>query len=118
MLKIVGAFVGCKCSEDFADRGADGFDGARGDLAQEVLDLGEDLLDRVQVRRVFRQEEELGAGGADELAYGFGFVTSEGVHDYDVAGMKRGYEDLFDIGPEALTVDGTVEYPWSVDPVM
>ena len=24
--------------------------------------------------------------------------------------MKRGYEDLFDIGPEALTVDWTVEY--------
>lgn len=86
---------------------ADGFDGAHGDLAQEVLDLGEDLLDRVQVRRVFRQEEELGAGGADELAYGFGSVTAEIVHDYDVAGMKCGDEDLFDIGPEALTVDGT-----------
>ena len=90
-------------------RTADGFDGAHGDLAQEVLDLGEDLLDRVQVRRVFRQEEELGAGGADELAYNFGLVTAEIVHDYDVAGMKRGDEDLFDIGPEALTVDGTVE---------
>src|SRR5664280_2382499 len=78
-------------------------------LAQEVLDLGEDLLDRVQVWRVFRQEEELGAGRADELAYGFGFVTAEIVHDYDVAGMKRGDENLFDIGPEALPVDGTIE---------
>jgi hypothetical protein len=36
-------------------------------------------------------------------------VTAEIVHDDDVAGMKRGDEDLFDIGPEALTVDGTVE---------
>jgi hypothetical protein len=99
----------CYSAYNFAcRRTADGFDGAHGDLAQEVLDLGEDLLDRVQVRRVFRQEE-LGAGGADELAYGFGFVTAEIVHDYDVAGMKRGDEDLFDIGPEALTVDGTVE---------
>jgi hypothetical protein len=58
-LKIVGAFVWRKCSEDFADRGADGFDGAGGGLAQEVLDLGEDLLDRVQVRRVFRQKKSL-----------------------------------------------------------
>src|SRR2546430_10856869 len=49
--------------------GADGFDGAGGGLAQEVLDLGEGLLDRVQVRRVFRQEEELGTGGADEKAF-------------------------------------------------
>ena len=108
-MKIVGAFVGCKSSEDFANRGADGFDGARGDLAQEVLDLGEDLLDRVQVWRVFRQEEEFGAGRADELAYGFGFMTAKIVHDYDVAGMKRGDENLFDIGPEALPVDGTIE---------
>jgi hypothetical protein len=75
-LKIVDAFVWCECSEDFADRGADGFDGARGGFAQEVLDLGEDLLDRVQVRRVFRQEEELGAGGANELSYGFALVRS------------------------------------------
>src|SRR5437588_7733499 len=86
VLKIVGAFVGCKCSEDFADRGADGFDGARGGRAQEVLDLGEDLLDRVQVWRVFGQEEELGAGG-----------------------RSVGTRDLFDIGPEAPPVDGTVE---------
>jgi hypothetical protein len=100
----------CYSAYNFAcRRTADGFDGAHGDLAQEVLDLGEDLLDRVQVRRVFRQEEELGAGGADELAYNSGLVTAEIVHDYDVAGMKRGDEDLFDIGPEALTVDGTVE---------
>src|SRR5438067_530877 len=109
MLKIVGAFAGCKSSEDFADCGADGFDGARGGLAQKMLDLGEDLLDRVQIRRVFGQEEELGAGRANQLAYGFGFVTAEIVHDHDVARTKRGDEDLFDIGPEALPVDGTVE---------
>ena len=43
------------------------------------------------------------------LAYCFGFVTAEIVHDHDVAGTKRGDKDLLDIGPEALTVDGTVE---------
>jgi hypothetical protein len=36
-------------------------------------------------------------------------VTAEIVHDHDVAGVKRGDKDLFDIGPEALAVDGTVE---------
>ena len=75
-----------------------------------MFDLGEDLFDRVQVRRVFRQEEEFGAGGADELTHRFGFVTAEIVHDHDVAGTKRGDEDLLDLGPEALTVDWTVEY--------
>ena len=76
--------------EDFADCDADSFGRARGGLAQQVLELGEDLFDRVQVRRVFRQEEELGPGCADELAHRFGFVTTEIVHDHDVAGAKRG----------------------------
>src|SRR6266851_5505806 len=87
--EIVGAFGGRKCSEDFADCDADSFGRARGGLAQQVLELGEDLFDRVQVRRVFRQEEELGPGWADELAHRFGFVTTEIVHDHDVAAAKR-----------------------------
>jgi hypothetical protein len=45
-------------------------------------------------------------------------VTAEIVHDHDVAGVKRGNKNLFDIDPEALPVDGTVEQPWSADPVM
>jgi hypothetical protein len=102
--------VGVKCSEDFADCDADGFGRARGRLPQQVLELGEDLFDWVQVRRVFRQEEELGPGCPDELAHRFGFVTTEIVHDHGVAGAKRGDEDLLDIDREALTVDWTVEY--------
>jgi hypothetical protein len=46
------------------------------------------------IQKGSRQEEELGAGRADELAYRSGFVTDEIVHDHDVAGMKRGDEDL------------------------
>jgi hypothetical protein len=59
-MMLLGAFGGRKCPEDFADCDADGFGRARGGLAQQVLELGEDLFDRVQVRRVSRQEEELG----------------------------------------------------------
>ena len=80
--------LGVKASRSLADCGADGFDGSRGGFAQQVLELGEDLLDRVQVGRVFRQEEELGAGRADELAHGFALVAAEIVHDDDVAGPK------------------------------
>ena len=47
---------------------ANSLDGSGGSFSQEVLELGKDLLDGVQVGRVFRQEEELGSGGADELA--------------------------------------------------
>src|SRR5882757_2877018 len=88
--------------EDFADCDADSFGRARGGLAQQVLELGEDLFDRVQVRRAFWQEEELGPGCADELAHRFGFVTTEIVHDHDVAGAKRGGRGLSRHRPKAL----------------
>jgi hypothetical protein len=78
-------------------------------LRNKCLSLAKTCSIGVQVRRVFRQEEELGPGCADELAHRFGFVTTEIVHDHDVAGAKRGDEDLLVIDPEALTVDWTVE---------
>ena len=48
-------------------------------LAQQVFELGEDLLDRVQVRRVFGLDEQLDVSDANELADGF--VTAKIVHD-------------------------------------
>jgi len=36
-----------------------------------MLEFGKDLFDGIQVGRVFWQEEQLGADGANELTYGF-----------------------------------------------
>ena len=88
VFEVVGAFLWREGFEELADGGADGFDGSRGGFAQQVLELGEDLLDGVQVGRVFRQEEQLGAGCADGLANGFALVAAEIVHDDDVAGPQ------------------------------
>jgi hypothetical protein len=38
-------------------------------IRSQCLNLGEGLLDRIEVRRVGRQERELGAGGEDRIAY-------------------------------------------------
>jgi hypothetical protein len=104
--------------KNFADDGANGFDGSRGGLSQEVLELGEDLFDRVQVGGVFRQEEELGAHRADELTYGFAFVAAEIVHDHNIAGTKRGEENLLDVEPKTVAIDRAFEKPRRIDPVM
>lgn len=40
--------------------------GSRLGLAEQGLELGEDLFDRVEVGGVGRQVEEAGAGGTDE----------------------------------------------------
>jgi len=62
--KVVGAF----CLVDGADEACNivvhGVDGARLGHAQPVLDLGEHLLDWIEVWRVGRQEGKLGAEGA------------------------------------------------------
>jgi hypothetical protein len=43
---------------------------AFGGFSEQVLELGEDLLDRVQVGRVGREEQQSCTGGADGLADG------------------------------------------------
>jgi hypothetical protein len=63
--KIVAALDCGDGFEDVADGVADGILAAGGGLAEPVLELGEKLLDRVEVWRVFREQEEPGAGGAD-----------------------------------------------------
>ena len=75
-----------------------------------MLDLGEGLLDRIEVGRVLRQEEQPGAGRPERLANRLGLVTAEIVHDDDVARLQGGDEELFDIGPEAGAVDRTFEH--------
>jgi hypothetical protein len=51
------AFFGAEELENFADGEANRFNGSGGGFSEEVLELGKDLLDRVQVRRVFWQED-------------------------------------------------------------
>ena len=104
-------------AEDFADCGADGFWCSGGGFSEPMLELGEDLFDRVQVGRIFRQEEEFGAGRSDELAHGLALVTAEIVDDDDVALPQRGDKDPLDIGSKALAVDWPLDQPWRIDPV-
>jgi hypothetical protein len=78
---------GRKCSEGFADCDADGFGRARGGLALQVLELGEDLFDQVQVRPYFGKKKSLAP--AARMRW-HSFVATEIVHDHDVAGAKRG----------------------------
>ena len=45
-------------------------------------------------------------------------MAAEIVHDDDIAGSKRGDQDLFDIGSEGLAIDWGVEKPRRLDPVV
>ena len=75
-----------------------------------VLDLGEGLLDRIEVWRIGRQIPEPGAGGLDHTAEDGRLVAAEIVHDDDVAGLEQGQELLFDVSAEAFAIDGSIEH--------
>lgn len=57
------------------------------------------------------------ADRANGLAHGLAFVAAEIVHDDDIAGLQRRYQDLLDIGQELLAVDRSVEDAWRLDPI-
>ena len=118
VFEVVEAFLWRVGFEQLADGGDEGFEGARGGFAQQVLQLGEDLFDRVQIGRVFGQEEQFGAHGSDRPTNGFSFVAAEIVHHDDVPRQKRGRQHGLDIGFEALAVDRTVENPGRFDAIM
>ena len=155
----------------------DSFVASRSDLSQQGFELGEDLFDRVEVGRAFRQKHEarrrLGTPAARPVPCGsrgwiptrsatpstalvpqrkvgfpipnagllLGFqgtktARREGisspfsdargctsrqnsgvVQDHDVARLKGGREELFDMGAEAFAVDRPVEQAGRVDAV-
>ena len=52
-----------------------------------MFEFGEELFDRVQIGRVFRQEEEVRARRTDSAADSTAFVRAEIVHDHDITGL-------------------------------
>jgi hypothetical protein len=118
VFEVVSAFVGCVGSEQLADGGDEAFERSRRRFAQQVLQLGEDLLDRIQIGRVFGQEEQFGARRSDRPPNGLSFVAAEIIHHDDVSRQKRGRQHGLDVGFEALAVDRTVKNPRRFDAIM
>src|SRR6202035_4401177 len=56
--EVVFTFILWEVTEEFADADPEGFDGSFGSLSQERLQFRKGHLDRVQVRRVAREETQ------------------------------------------------------------
>ena len=82
------------------------------------LELGEDLLDRIEVGRIFGQKHEARPDGSDGLSHRLSLVGAEIVEDDDVAWLEGRREELFDIGAEAFAVNGAVEQTGRIDAVI
>lgn len=104
--------------EQFADTLPCRFDGSFGGFSQQQFELGEHLFDGIEVGAVGRKVEQLCACRPDRGAHGLALVAAEVVHDDDVARCQRRYEELGDVGCEALAIDRAVEHTGRVDPVV
>lgn len=112
--EVVCAFVGGVGFEDISDRGEDVLPGAAGAPAEEVLELGEDLLDRVEVGAVGREEEKVRVGRADRRA----LVHAEIVEDRGGYGKRssgpvprRGTSPERSVGTSACSTQARNEAP-------
>jgi len=92
-------------------------DGSLLGLPHPMLDLGERLLDWIEIGGVFWQEPQPGSGGLDGVADGLGFMRAEIVENDDVAGLERRDQLLVHIGAKALAVDRAVKDAWSGEPI-
>ena len=82
-----------------------------------MLELGEDLHDRIEIRTVGRQEKPVRACGADGWAGRLAFVTAGIIEHDDIARLEGADKELFDIGAEALAVNRSVKDAGRLDPV-
>ena len=107
--RIVCTLLRCEVLEKVANATPHAIDSALFGLSKQGFELCEDLLDRVEVGAVGRQEEEPGARGADRLPDSGSLVGAEIIHDDNVAGLERWHQQLLDIGTEAFAVDRPVD---------
>ena len=96
--------------EELADPPPRGLHGSFFGLSQERFELGEDLLDGVEVGGVWGQKKELCAGISDGLANQLSLVAAKVVHDDDIAGLEGRDQHLAHIGGEPFRVDRPVEH--------
>lgn len=114
VFEVVGAFIGCEGVECLANCRADRINGSRGGLSEQVLELGKDLLDGVQVRRVFWQEESLAP--TERMSWRTALLLWLATRRCRRG--KDGQQNLLDIGAEACAVGRSLDEPWRIDPVM
>jgi len=112
------ALIWSECVEEVSYSPPCGFHGSFVGLSEQCLELGEDHFDGVQVGRVRRQEQEMRARVADELAGRLAFVAAEVVGDHDVAGGQGRDQALVHPGGEAVAVDRPVQDEGCDDAVM
>jgi hypothetical protein len=94
-----------------------GLDGPRLGHSHEMLELGEELLDGVEVRAVGRQKEHVGSRLANGASRCPAFVAAEIVEDHDIPFGEGRSQYLLDVESEEFAVDGAIDDPRGIDAI-
>ena len=117
MPNVVSAFTGWEQRERVGHERGDTIEGPRSRRAEEGLQFGKRLFDRIEVGTVGRQEPDVRADGFNRDADLRLFVYREVIEDDDIAGAECRHQDLFDVGEEAHIVDRTIKHRRSAEPL-
>jgi hypothetical protein len=80
-----------------------------------MLELGEDLLYRIEVGAVGRQIEDRGTSIFNGSLDAGNFVAAEIIQDDEIPGLERRRESLLCPCSEAVAIDWTIEDPDRVE---
>ena len=103
------AFGGCKQPESRGDELAHVVERAGPCRAEQRLQCGERLFDRIEVGTVGRKKPDVPSGRFNRGTTLRLRVDREMVKDDDVSATQRGDQDLFDVGKQRRTVDRTIK---------
>jgi len=109
MADVVGTFGSGEGHEGSGNGLDERGDGSGSGFSQDGFELGDRLLDRIEVRAVSRQITHSCACGFNGLANADDFVAGEIVEDDHVTWLKSWREHLLDIGAKALAIHWPVE---------
>ena len=79
-------------------------DGTLSRFAQQRFEFAESLLDGVEIGGVLGKIAQRRADGFDGFGDTIDLVSRDIVHDDDIARLKGGREELFDVGEEGFSV--------------
>jgi hypothetical protein len=114
----VGTFGWREAWDKVAERAPGLLEGSQCLGAQQNFEFGEGQFNRVQIRTVGWQVEQLGAARLDRLANAGNLVRAQIVHDDDIATGQRRRQHLLDIGKERLSIDRSIEHAGSDQAVL
>src|SRR5215210_2870229 len=116
MNDVVLAFGRGKVVEQGADCLPESIFSSCSRFPEQSLELGKELLDRVEIRGIGREVKHAGPCRPDRLLDPGDLVNSQVIHRDHVARLQRRREHLLDVGAERLPGHGPIEHKRCDDP--